>query len=147
LEIFLSKCQDMRFNAAMNRCALVLGLCVMLSSCAKKEQTPEPVAAVEKSAPKPPVQKPVMPSADADFELANQLRDPDLLNQLDAPESASTETVTTVKRPSGQVVIKPSDVRVEMPKSQGPTPEPPVQKPEIPGTSDATATPPPANGQ
>ena len=147
MEIFLSKCQDMRFNAAMNRCALVLGLCVMVSSCAKKEPTPEPVAAVEKKAPKPRVQEPVATNADADFELANQLRDPDLLNQLDSPESATTEPVTTVRKPSGQVVIKPNDVRVDMPKSQGPTPEPPVKKPEIPGISDATATPPPANGQ
>ena len=118
----------------------------MVSSCAKKEPEPTPVPVVEKKAPKPPVQKPVMPSADADFELATQLRDPDLLNQLDAPESASTETVTTVKRPSGQVVIKPNEVRVDMPKNQGPTPEPPVQKPEIPGLSDSTATKPAPNG-
>ena len=137
----------MRFDEFMHRYALALGLCVVVSSCAKKDPTPEPVAVVEKNHPKPPAENFSMPSTDADYELANQLRDPDLLNQLDAPESASTETARTVKRPSALVVIKPSDERVEMPNSQGPTPEPPVKKPEIPGVSDATATPPTANGQ
>lgn len=136
----------MRFNAAMHRFALALGLCVMVSSCAKKEPEPTPVPVVEKKAPKPRVEKPVVTNADADFELANQLRDPDLLNQLDSPESATTETVAAVRKPSGQVVIKPNDVRVDMPKSQGPTPEPPVKKPEIPGLSDSTATKPAPNG-
>jgi|688.fasta_scaffold05031_19 hypothetical protein len=137
----------MRFNQLMHRCALAFGLCLVVSSCAKKDPTSEPVAAVEKASPKSTTQQTTLPSSDADFELATQLRDPDLLNQLDAPESTSTETVTTVKKPSGQVVIKPSDVRVEMPKIQGPIPEPPVQKPEIPGASDAIASPLPANGQ
>ena len=107
----------MRFNEFMHRYALALGLCVVVSSCAKKDPTPEPVAVVEKNHPKPPAENFSMPSTDADYELANQLRDPDLLNQLDAPESASTETARTVKRPSALVVIKPSDERVEMPRA------------------------------
>lgn len=138
----------MRFNRRMHRYALVLGMFLLISSCAKKEPTPEPVPAVVNKPAQPRVKQPTVTDADADLELANQLRDPDLLNRLDGPESAGTETVTNVRKPAGQVVIKPTTVpTVDMPKTQGPTPEPPVQKPEIPGTAEAATNKSPTSGQ
>lgn len=75
---------------------------------------------------------------DDSADLANQLRDPDLLNRLDDPSQQGTQKATP--KPNKPVVIKGSDLP-EPPKSGQPTPAPP-----LPPISGATGGKTPGSG-
>lgn len=124
-------------------------IAAILSSCAKKEPEVAPTPA--------PVKRTVthkttesMPQADADLELANELRDPDLLQQLDPTTGAtgsSTPVTNTNVRPVNQpVVIKGSDAIPEIPQPTTPPPNPPIPAPKVPAI-DANTTKNPGSAQ
>lgn len=117
---------------------LILLALPSLSCTRKMIQVPinAPVTpAVKKdNAPASPTTKASTP-ADDSVDLANQLRDPDLLNRLDDPSQQGTQKATP--KPNKPVVIKGSDLPPEPPKSDRPTPAPPL--PPISGaTGDKT---------
>lgn len=104
-------------------------------SCWKKKAEPTAIEAVDTPAPpknsKAP--NPSLPkSADDSQDLANQLRDPDVLNQLEGTDQQNSNKVSP-KPPSSQpVIIKGSDVPPVLPTNQKPTPAPPISKPKLP---------------
>lgn len=79
------------------------------------------------------------PPADDSVDLANQLRDPDLLNRLDDPSQQGTQQATP--KPNKPVVIKGSDLPPEPTNSNRPTPAPP-----LPPISGATGGKTPGSG-
>lgn len=87
-----------------------------------------------------------MPTADADAELASELRDPNLLQNLDqATENGGSTTIATpVRSPNKPVVIKGSDSIPEIPQPTTPAPNPPIAPPTVP-TIDANPTKTPAS--
>ena len=69
--------------------------------------------------------------ADDSVDLANQLRDPDLLNRLDDPSQQGTQKATP--KPNKPVVIKGTDLPPDPTNRNRPTPAPPL--PPINGAS------------
>lgn len=90
-----------------------------------------------------------LPQADADLELATELRDPNLLQQLEDPDSARTATTikknerTTNNRP---IVIKGGESVPEIPQPKTAPPAPPIAAPSIPA-NDASTTKSPGAGR
>ena len=115
----------------------ILSLCFV--SCAKKEPEQTVIAAPVKKIKKPEVAAPTQTNSDQ--ELANELREPDLLNQLDSSLLQNeSNTVSNPIRPTNQpVVIKGSDKAPEMVEPKTPAPAPPVPSPKVPPVIDTTA--------
>ena len=115
----------------------IFSLCYF--SCAKKEPEPAAISA--------PVKKitqshgDTLPQANSDQELANELREPDMLNQLDSSLLQNDRrTVSNPTRTNNHpVVIKGSDKAPEMVEPKTPAPAPPVPAPSVPKASDTTA--------
>ncbi len=82
-----------------------------------------------------------LPLKNADQELANELREPDMLNQLDSSlRQNDSRTVNNPVKPSSQrVVIKGSYKAPELVEPKTPVPAPPVPSPAVPPASDSTA--------
>lgn len=64
--------------------------------------------------------------ADDSLDLANQLRDPDMLNRLDDPAQQDAQKSPSKPNTNKPVVIKGSDQPPEPPNSNRPTPAPPL---------------------
>lgn len=80
-------------------------------------------------------EKTVTPNDDS-TDLANQLRDPDLLNQLDDPTAAPTGNSIKKPRSGKPVIINGSSPLPEPVAPEKNTPEPPIEKPELPQSSE-----------
>jgi hypothetical protein len=119
-----------------------------LVGCTKKEPEPTPVAEVQPAAPKTASTGTTRTQAEAvdTLDLATQLRDPNVLNQIDGPESANPPKATNPPAGNKPVVIKASNTTPELPIKQSPTPAPPLTKPEVPAVNDANAVKTPGAG-
>ena len=78
---------------------------------------------------------PPLPKTHGDGELANELRDPNVLNKLDSEHEETNTETNPPARTNKPVVIKGSDSAPEIPRSNSETPKPPLPKPQIPGDS------------
>lgn len=79
-------------------------------------------------------------------DLANQLRDPDLLNRLDDPNSPVAGNASSKPNAGKPVVIRGSDLPPEPMTPPKSTPQPPLGKPSLPTDNDGSSKPPPGTG-
>jgi hypothetical protein len=79
---------------------------------------------------------PPLPKVQGDGELANELRDPNVLNKLDSEHEETNTGTNPPARTNRPVVIKGSDSAPEIPRSNSETPKPPLPKPKIPDESE-----------
>jgi hypothetical protein len=106
-------------------------LSLIYSSCALKEPDPAPQPVLTKRQVTNPISPP-LPKENRDGELENELRNPNVLEKLDAEyEKPSTET-SPPTRISKPLVIKGSELPPEIPIPNAETPKPPLTKPPIP---------------
>lgn len=73
---------------------------------------------------------------DDSSDLANQLRDPDLLNRLDDPSAANSGNASTKTGGGKPIVIKGSDLPPAPITPPQTTPQPPLGKPELPSDKE-----------
>lgn len=133
---FFSKSPMSRSLSAMrNSLLFLIFLAFGCVSCWKKKDEPAAVEAVDAPtkptngrAPSPSLPKP----ADDSQDLANQLRDPDVLNQLEGTDQQNSNKESPKPLGSQPVIIKGSDLPPVLPNSQKPTPVPPISKPKLP---------------
>jgi hypothetical protein len=79
---------------------------------------------------------PPLPKVQGDGELANELRDPNVLNKLDSEHEETNTGTNPPARTNRPVVIKGSDSAPEIPRSNSEPPKPPLPKPKIPDESE-----------
>lgn len=73
---------------------------------------------------------------DDSLDLAQQLRDPDLLNRIDDPAQNANDKQPMRTPGSKPVVIRGSDVPPEPLQGNRQTPAPPIGKPDLPNTNE-----------
>lgn len=134
----------------MRHSLLFLGfLAFACVSCAKKEPDAAATSAVVEV--KPPrrghATTTSLPATAGDSQdLALQLRNPDLLNQLEGAEQQAAKKEPNKVPGSKPIIIKGSDSPPAIPTDPKPTPSPPISKPEVPSANDANATKNPGTG-
>ncbi|MFY7816961.1 MAG: hypothetical protein ACOVRB_01210 [Akkermansiaceae bacterium] len=117
-------------------------LASLMLSCSQKNQeevvhvpvTCQPTEAAE-TAITPEVNQP----KDDPHDLANQLRDPDLLNRLDDPGTSAPDNPLTNPNRGKPVMIKGSDLPPDPTPIPPTTPLPPSEKPELLGDRDGSS--------
>lgn len=142
---FFAKMRMWRSIPSMRSSLLIItGIIFLGVSCAKKEPQTTAVATVK---PKTSATAAPAPSpADDEFDLASQLREPDLLNRIDTVDSNSTAATPQKNLGSKPIVIK-GDAAPILPTPPQRTPEPPIGKPELPAINGANTAKSPGSEQ
>ena len=127
---------------------LSLILTLLLVSCAREKaqvKAAVPVKPAEQSESESSAPR-VATSHDDTQDLARQLRDPDLLNQLDEPTPTPLPRSGTGVSARKPFVIKGVEsTPAPLPDSR-PVPKPPIGKPEVPGSNDTGSPKSPGSG-
>lgn len=106
-------------------------LSLIYSSCALKLPDPAPEPVLTKKQVTHPLPPP-LPKENGDGELENELRNPNVLEKLDAEHEEPSTGSNPPARVSKPLVIKGSESPPEIPIPNAETPKPPLTKPPIP---------------
>jgi hypothetical protein len=127
---------------------LPLILSLFLVACSRetaKVRATAPVKPADMGAPGNANPGSVKPADDSQ-DLVRQLRDPDLLNQLDDPTQNTSRRPASALDLNKRVVIKGVDSTPAPIPDSRPVPRPPMDQPVLPGTNDTSLPKSPGSG-